>query len=129
MKGYAQGSGMNLSQVVVPQFGLGNDMLYKLKQAIALDAFDLIVVDSMQAVIPDSVSDHIVLFSSQYILLPFKVDAPGFIAQYNPALLRLASPLAFLALSVPPDIETMTMEANTPIIVITTNSSIKVKAL
>jgi len=57
MKGYAEGSGMDLSQVVVPDFGLGNDMLYKLKQVIALDAFDLIVVDSMQAVIPDSVAD------------------------------------------------------------------------
>ena len=57
LKGYAAGSGMDLSQVVVPSFGLGNDMLYKLKQVIALDAFDLIVVDSLQAVIPDSNSD------------------------------------------------------------------------
>lgn len=57
MKNYAQGSGMDLSQVIIPAFGLGNDMLYKLKQAVALDAFDLIVVDSLQAVIPDSVAD------------------------------------------------------------------------
>jgi RecA/RadA recombinase len=57
MKSYAEGSGMDLSRVVTPQFGLGNDMLYKLKQAIALDAFDLIVIDSIQAVIPDSISD------------------------------------------------------------------------
>jgi len=57
MTDYAKGSGMIMDQLVVPDFGLGNDMLYKLKQAIALDVFDLIVIDSMQAVIPDSVAD------------------------------------------------------------------------
>lgn len=57
LKDYAQGSGMNLRKMILPDFGLGNDMLYKLKQCIALDAFDLIVVDSIQAVIPDSVAD------------------------------------------------------------------------
>ncbi len=57
MKDYAKGSGMDLSQVILPEIGLGNDTLYKLKQCIALDVFDLIVLDSIQAVIPDEIAD------------------------------------------------------------------------
>lgn len=54
---YATGSGMDLTRTAVIDFGLGNDMCYKLKQCIASDMFDLIVLDSMQTVVPDSVSD------------------------------------------------------------------------
>jgi recombination protein RecA len=57
MSGYASSSGMDLVSTVVPSTGLGNDFLHKLKIAIALDVFDLIIIDSMQAVVPDAISE------------------------------------------------------------------------
>ena len=57
MTDYATSSGMQMDRTVLPSFGLGNDFRHKLKQAIASDAFDLIVVDSIQGVIPDDVAN------------------------------------------------------------------------
>lgn len=57
MKDYASSSGMDLDRTVMPEFSLGSDFRYKLQQAIALDVFDIIVVDSIQAIQPDSLAD------------------------------------------------------------------------
>jgi len=57
MKDYATSSGMTLDRVVMPSFGLGNDFRHKLKQAVASEAFDLIVIDSIQAIQPDDLSE------------------------------------------------------------------------
>ncbi len=51
---YAVGSGINTKELVLPEFGLGEDLLYKVKLAIASNFFDMIVIDSQDAVKPSA---------------------------------------------------------------------------
>jgi len=56
-KSYAEGSGINIKELIIPKFGLGEDMLYRVKQAIASNLFDIIIIDSQDAVIPEKIKD------------------------------------------------------------------------
>lgn len=49
-KSYGAACGINNDELVLPEFGSGEDMLYKMKVLIALDVFDAIFLDSMNAV-------------------------------------------------------------------------------
>lgn len=57
LKSYAAGSGINLDELVLPDFGLGEDMLHKVKLYVASNQFDLVVVDSQDAVKPSSLQE------------------------------------------------------------------------
>jgi len=59
MKSYAQGSGMNIDSVFIPEWSTGPDLLYKTKQAIALGVFDMIVLDSLDAIRPSRDADKL----------------------------------------------------------------------
>ena len=49
-KSYGAGCGINNNELLLPEFGSGEDMLYKMKVLIALDICDAIFLDSMNAV-------------------------------------------------------------------------------
>ena len=59
LKAYASGSGMDLDKVWIPEWSTGSDLLYKTKQAIALGVFDIIVIDSLDAVRPQRDADKL----------------------------------------------------------------------
>lgn len=48
-KKYAKGSGLNLEQMIFPELGYGEDVLAKIKLALAINKFDAIFIDSIGA--------------------------------------------------------------------------------
>lgn len=56
-KPYAQSAGVDLDKLYLIDFGHGEDLLYKLKLAVASNFFDLIVVDSINAIVPGKISE------------------------------------------------------------------------
>ena len=50
---YAESSGINLKELVMPDFETGNDLLYKVKLLLATNTVDLVVVDSIPAIQPE----------------------------------------------------------------------------
>jgi len=55
-KDYAKGSGVNIDELQMIDFSTGNDLLYKLKLLFAMDLFDIVVLDSINSVVPDTMS-------------------------------------------------------------------------
>jgi len=64
---YAQSSGIDLEKLVMPELGSGEDVLYKTKLALALNIFDIMVVDSIGATIAkeheESIADESTMFT------------------------------------------------------------------
>jgi len=56
---YGEACGIDNDKLILPEFGLGEDALYKLKLLIATNACDIIVVDSMPALQPAGSSEMI----------------------------------------------------------------------
>lgn len=56
-KPYAESAGINLSDLDMIQFGSGEDLLYKIKMAIASNFYDLIILDSINTVTPAEIAD------------------------------------------------------------------------
>ena len=55
---YGAACGIDNDKLVLPEFNLGEDALYKLKLLLASDACDIIVVDSMPALQPGGMSEQ-----------------------------------------------------------------------
>ena len=56
---YGASCGIDNDKLILPEFGLGEDALYKLKLLIASDSCDIIVVDSMPALQPGGSSEQV----------------------------------------------------------------------
>jgi len=58
MADYSASSGMKIKDVWMIEHTSGNDLLYKTQQLIALNLFDLIVLDSLDAIRPSRTLEH-----------------------------------------------------------------------
>jgi len=56
-KDYATSSGLDINTLQMIKFSFGEDLLYKIKLMIAMNVFDIIVIDSVNSVIPESLSE------------------------------------------------------------------------
>jgi len=55
---YGASCGINNEKLILPEFGLGEDAIYKLKLLLASNTCDIIVVDSMPALQPGGMSEQ-----------------------------------------------------------------------
>jgi len=60
---YGASCGINNDKLILPEFGLGEDAIYKLKLLLASNTCDIIVIDSMPALQPELSSEMIGAFS------------------------------------------------------------------
>lgn len=58
MKEYSKSSGMDISNIWMIDHSSGNDLLYKTQQLIALNIFDMIILDSLDAIRPPRSIEH-----------------------------------------------------------------------
>lgn len=77
-KTYAEKAGVNLKDLIMVDFGYGEDLLFKLKLALASNLFDLIVVDSINAVTPAGIQEASVESKSMHE----KMEAPKMWAEF-----------------------------------------------
>jgi len=77
-KTYAEKAGVNLEELRMIEFGYGEDLLYKVKLALATNLFDLIVIDSINAVTPSGVQEASVESKSMHE----KMEAPKMWAEF-----------------------------------------------
>lgn len=56
-KAYALKAGVDLEELTIIEFGYGEDLTYKLKLGLASNLFDLIVVDSINAITPGAIQE------------------------------------------------------------------------
>ena len=56
-KPYASGAGIDLSKLSMIDFSTGEDLLYKIKMALATNYFDIIILDSINSVTPATTSE------------------------------------------------------------------------
>ncbi|MAH07815.1 hypothetical protein CMI38_06215 [Candidatus Pacearchaeota archaeon] len=59
LRDYGESCGIDNSKLILPEFNLGEDALYKLKLLLASNTCDVIVVDSMPALQPGKISEQI----------------------------------------------------------------------
>ena len=59
LRDYGEACGIDNSKLILPEFNLGEDALFKLKLLLASNTCDVIVVDSMPALQPGKISEQI----------------------------------------------------------------------
>ena len=58
LRDYGEACGINNDELILPDFHLGEDALYKIKLLVASNSCDLIVIDSMPALQPGNMSEQ-----------------------------------------------------------------------
>jgi len=75
---YAESSGIDLEKLDMIDFSYGEDLLYKIKLAIATNHYDLIVLDSINAVTPSHIKDSRI----EGLSMNEKMEAPKMWAEF-----------------------------------------------